>query len=108
MFSSTKDEKNSAQKETMASEGGHTFDDAKRAARMAKDDIRDGVHTLGNNIEGMARDSGHKMRDMADSVGHNLNEASRNVGIRIRDNPVQSSFIALGIGILVGILFQRR
>jgi len=98
MFTSDKDNKLSAAKDGMLNEGGHTFDDPQKTGAF--------THNK-EDWEGMARRTGQRAHELMDSSGHNLTHAGLAVKTKIRDNPIQSSLIALGLGLVIGKLFRR-
>ncbi len=54
-----------------------------------------------------ANKAGHKVRDFIDSASEELVHTTETVTTRIKDKPVQSSLIALGIGFMLGTLLRR-
>ena len=81
---------------------------AGQAVHRIKADISDAADRMKNDLEGMARSAGKQVRDLADSAEETATDAAATVTAKIRENPVQSSMIALGVGVLVGLLFFRR
>lgn len=104
--SSNKDSKMSAAKDGMINEGGPSVKNDGLTDRFNKEAC-DAVSAIKNDFEGVARRTGHQVRELADSAGHSLNDIGDVMTVKIRNNPVQSSFIALGIGILAGMLYRR-
>jgi ElaB/YqjD/DUF883 family membrane-anchored ribosome-binding protein len=51
--------------------------------------------------------AGRRVRDLVHSAGDELSHAKETVTTQIRTNPVQSSMIALGVGIVLGVLLRR-
>ena len=107
MFASTKDAKLDTAKDGMLNEGVHPIDDAVKAARHFGHDVHAATGAVKDDLEEAARRTGHHIREMADSAGHSLKGAEQALTVKIRENPVQSSLIALGIGLVVGRLFRR-
>ncbi len=66
----------------------------------AKDDT---VTTLQNS----ANEAGRKVRSMVNAASDEISHASEKVNGEIRSNPVRSSMIALGVGVLLGALLRR-
>lgn len=60
----------------------------------------DGLYTA-------AHDAGQKVRHYLDSAGEDISNASSKVTHEIRNHPVRSSAIALGIGVVLGALLRR-
>ena len=108
MFASPKETKTSPATDGMINEGGHTIDGIKETARHIRRDANDAAHAVKDNLEGAARRSGQYVREIADSAGQGLSEAGQTVTHKIRDNPVQSSIVALGVGVVIGMIFNRR
>ena len=59
-------------------------------------------------LEKKARDAGVKVRHVIDSATGEVTEIAEEVETRILQKPLQSSVIALGIGLLLGAIFGRR
>ena len=55
-----------------------------------------------------ANKAGTKVREFIDSATDEFTNASDAVTSRIQDKPMQSALIALGVGVLAGLLFRRR
>lgn len=107
MFASAK---NNTQEATtdMENEGGRTLRDAKDGVRHIKSDVRDAAAHLKNDAEELARQTGRHARELADAATSGASDLSKNVTSYIRENSVQSSFIALGVGLFIGMLSRRR
>jgi ElaB/YqjD/DUF883 family membrane-anchored ribosome-binding protein len=108
MFTASKDNKMSGVKDEMTHEGGHPIDNVKEAARNFKNEAGKTARAVTDDLEDTARRTGHHMRELADSAGHGLSDIGQTMALKIRDKPVQSSFIALGIGLVFGMLYSRR
>lgn len=92
-----------------------TADDVRDGVRRVKGDVesigdtlRSNTSGLRNNIEDMAREAGQQVRDFASNAETSLSDATSTVTSRIRENPLQSSAIALAAGVVLGMLFRRR
>jgi ElaB/YqjD/DUF883 family membrane-anchored ribosome-binding protein len=107
MFATAKDNTLKNEKNDMINEGGRASDDFKEGVRRVKSDTREAIGAVKEDIDGMARDAGRRVRELADTAGHNVTDAMDTVTAKVRDNPVQSTLIALGIGFVVGALFRR-
>ncbi len=63
------------------------------------------------NVLGKAQDKvldlAGNAREFINSASENLSTATDKVNQRIHENPVQSSFVALGIGFVLGMLLIR-
>jgi len=66
----------------------------------AVNDMKDGLHTA-------AHQAGCKVRSIYNSASNEISHASDTVTTEIRSNPVRSSLIALGIGVVLGALIRR-
>ncbi|MGB9152924.1 MAG: hypothetical protein WCD70_07535 [Alphaproteobacteria bacterium] len=104
---SAKDNRSNLSKDDMLNEGGHAFDDAKDAARRFKDEVRDAGTGLRDDLEMAARRTGRHVRDMAESAEHNIEDVGEAMTRKIRQNPIQSSLIALSAGFVIGMLYKR-
>lgn len=107
MFASAKDKNLGTPEDNMTNEGGRTIHDVKDAVHRLKGDARDTAATVKDDLENAARRTGQHVRDLADAAGHNAADMAGSVTAKIRDNPVQASLIALGIGFVAGALYRR-
>ncbi|MDD2325495.1 MAG: hypothetical protein PHW63_05795 [Alphaproteobacteria bacterium] len=98
MFETTKDS---------GPHSNHLVDEVKKMGRNFKADATDAAHAAKNDLEGVARDAGSHVRTLVDSAQHSLKDASGTVAVKIRENPIQSTLIALGVGLLAGIIYRR-
>ena len=108
MFASTKDNKMSAAKDGMVNEGGHPVEDIKEKARHFRSEAQDAATAVKDDLEGVARRTGEHMREVADSAGNSLSDIGQAMTLKIREKPVQSSVIAVVVGVVIGMLFSRR
>jgi ElaB/YqjD/DUF883 family membrane-anchored ribosome-binding protein len=56
----------------------------------------------------IANDVGRKLRAVVDTGTHDIKEQAEKVEKEIRQHPVQSSAIALGLGVILGLFLHRR
>jgi ElaB/YqjD/DUF883 family membrane-anchored ribosome-binding protein len=108
MFATSKNNKPSTEKQSAINEGGHTMDDIKDTVHQLKADACEAAAVVKDDVENMARRTGQHARELADSAGHSLAGIAEAMRVRIREKPVQSSAIAIGIGLVVGMLYSRR
>ncbi len=75
-----------------------------------KDDALTNLKNLANekkdDIESAANQAGRKVRKLFNSANNEFSDASDMVTSEIRSNPIRSSAIALGLGVLVGALLR--
>ncbi len=76
-------------------------------SRRIKKDLHETADAMKEDAEQIARSVGRQVRALADTAEHALGEATHSVSEKIHEKPVQSSLIALGIGVLLGLLFRR-
>ena len=69
--------------------------------------LKDGTCEMGETLHDAAHNAGRKVRDMLHTANDELSHARDYVGTEIRSNPVRSSVIALGVGVLLGTMFRR-
>ena len=86
---------------------GHIGEEIKETTRHLKDDARDAASAVRDDLEEVARRAGSHVREFADSAEHGLKDAGGAVATKIRENPIQSSLLALGMGLVVGMLYRR-
>lgn len=84
-----------------------TVTDAKATAFSAKRDLRDAGHSAGNELAEYANKAGREVRHLIDSTSEQLSEYGDKVTLEIRNHPLRSSAIALGIGVVLGALIRR-
>ena len=84
-----------------------TFSDAKATANSAKRDLRDTAKESGNDLAQYAEKAGREVRHFIDSTSDQFTNAGDRVTSEIRSNPIRSSAIALGVGVLIGALLRR-
>ena len=107
MFTSSKDNKLSAAKDGIANEGGASDGVSPERTLHFKADARDAASAVKEDLAGVAHRTGQHARELADSAGHSLSGIGDVMSVRIRENPVQSSLIALGAGLVIGMLYKR-
>ena len=108
MFTATKENKANPAKDEGADVLGHRLDDLKEAARHFKADAYGAASAAKDNLEDAARRTGRHAREMVDSAEDSFMGVSEALSHKIRDNPVQSSLIALCVGLVAGMLFKKR
>lgn len=59
------------------------------------------------NLKSSANEAGRKVRAIVHTASDEISHASEKVTGEIRSNPVRSSMIALGVGVLLGVLLRR-
>ena len=62
----------------------------------------------GNECCNMAEKAGRKVRELVDTTDKDINEVVAKTAAEIRRQPLQAGAIAVGIGFLLGTLFNRR
>jgi hypothetical protein len=72
----------------------------------SQDDNQTGRNVV-DNISDYANQAGRKMRSFMDTAGNEFSHASERVTTEIRNNPVRSSLIALGLGYVLAALIRR-
>lgn len=77
----------------------------------AKDDtvsnLKNSAHEVSTELHNAANQAGRKVRSMYNTASDEISHASEKVTGEIRSNPVRSSMIALGVGVLLGALIRR-
>jgi ElaB/YqjD/DUF883 family membrane-anchored ribosome-binding protein len=77
-----------------------TADDIREDARRVKDDLRNAADNVKEDLEDLALHAGRRARKIAV-------ETEETFLTKVRENPVQSSLIALGAGFVLGLCFRR-
>jgi len=60
------------------------------------------------DLHDIAREAGRSSRNLIDAASHELEGSADSVATMIREKPLQSGAIALGLGVLLGMFFRRR
>jgi ElaB/YqjD/DUF883 family membrane-anchored ribosome-binding protein len=104
----------SAEKQQLNGKARSIHKTASKAARHVEDDAEDAISTIydaaaaiKDDVESLANSAGRRVRAAIDDAQTNLVERTDNMTAVIRENPVQSSLIALATGVLLGFLFRR-
>lgn len=70
-------------------------------------DVADATNEAKNALVDAANKAGKKVRSIVNNASDELVHARDTVTTQIRTNPVQSSLIALGVGVVLGALFRK-
>jgi hypothetical protein len=81
--------------------------DLRNTAFTAKRDIRDAASDMKEDLTDAANNAGRKVRDFIHNAGGQVGDVSDRVAGEIRTNPVRSTLVALGVGVLLGAIFRR-
>jgi len=73
-----------------------------------KDAVRATVQNLRDDPRAVAHAAGEKLREVVDSAREETQDIAEATERRIKEKPVQSSLIALGVGLVLGALLRRR
>lgn len=84
-----------------------TKEELKNTAQNLRSDIANTGEAVKSDLRVVAHDAGHKVREMLSTASDEISHISDKVTKQINDKPVQSSLTALGLGVLLGILFRR-
>ncbi|ESQ81276.1 hypothetical protein [Asticcacaulis sp. YBE204] len=77
--------------------------DADRALNKAED----GAHKVIDDLTHRASEAGAKVRTFFDDAQGHLNTAGGRLNKEVHDNPVRTGLLALGAGVLLGMLIKR-
>ncbi len=84
-----------------------TLKDVKTSASNIRDEAVDTAYGVQNDLSKAANQAGKKVRSFFSNATDELTHAGETVTTQVRNNPVQSSLIALGAGFILGALFRR-
>ena len=90
-----------------AKEKENAQNDLKNAERKAKQDGLAIANAVSDDLTDFANRAGRKVRSYYNAASDELSDDYGQLTSRIRSNPVQASFIALGAGVLLGALLRR-
>ncbi len=69
--------------------------------------LKSAAHEANDDLHVAAHEAGRKVRRIYNSVGEEISDTSDHVTSEIRKNPIRSSLIALGIGVVLGALLRK-
>ena len=72
-----------------------------------KNSSQDSAQDIKGDLHNAANEAGRKVRNLYNSTSDEISHVSDTVTAEIRANPVRSSMIALGIGVVLGALLRR-
>lgn len=81
--------------------------DLKESAKSVGEAADYAVNKAKNELNHAANDAGRKVRKFIRSASDDVVHAKDTVKHQIHENPVQSTFIALGLGFVLGALLRR-
>ena len=84
-----------------------TKDEAIHNLKDSARNIRDEANDTARDVRNAANTAGRKVRGFINNASDEISHAGETVTTQIRNNPVQSSAIALGVGFILGALFRR-
>ena len=84
-----------------------TVNEASSAAGSAKKDLQTAGANFSEDAANMARKAGAQVRETFDHASEGLTKATDYVTDEIRNSPVRSSALALGVGVILGLLLRR-
>lgn len=84
---------------TTQNNAGQTADTAHDAAHTLKGELRHALHVV--------NDASRKVRSAINNAGDEISYVSEKATGEIRNNPVRSSILALGAGIVLGMIIRR-
>ncbi len=79
----------------------------KSSSRTIGEDIHEAADAAEHDLRATANKMGRKVRGFLDESSEGISHAAETVSTRIHEKPVQSSMIALGVGVVLGILLRR-
>ena len=69
--------------------------------------LKSSANEFGDDLQNAANQAGRKVRSMYNSASDEISHASEVVTTEIRSNPIRSSAVALGVGVILGMLLRR-
>lgn len=73
----------------------------------ATTEVKNSLRDVKTDAENAAHRAGTSVRNMLDSASDELTHVKEVVNDQIHNKPVQSSLIALGAGVILGLLIRR-
>jgi ElaB/YqjD/DUF883 family membrane-anchored ribosome-binding protein len=85
--------------------------DLKEAARAKVEDIRQAASQKADEFRGAAQDKTQELKDAAESAWSDAGAKAKSWQVEgevyVRDNPTKAVLIALGVGLLLGLLLRK-
>lgn len=69
--------------------------------------LKNSAHKTSDELHETANQAGRKARAMFHTASDEISQAGERVSAEIHNNPVRSSLIALGVGMVMGALYRR-
>lgn len=69
--------------------------------------LKNSANEAGHELHNAANQAGRKVRSMYNTASDEITHASEQVTSEIRANPMRSSLIALGAGVILGVLLRK-
>ena len=69
--------------------------------------LKNSAQEIKSELKNSANQVGKKFRNILNSAGDDISQAKDKVTKEIRSNPLRSTLIALGVGVLLGALLRR-
>jgi len=82
-------------------------DDSVHDLKNASNAIQTGAYEARTDLRSAANKAGRTVRNYIDTACDEVSHSTETVTTQIRENPVQSAAIALGVGFVLGALFRR-
>ena len=70
-------------------------------------DLKNSACEMKDDLTNIANQAGRKVRSLYNAASEDITHAGDKVTGEIRSNPVRSTAIALGVGVLLGALLRR-
>lgn len=91
------------------------IENAKSSARQAETNVRDAagqVRAVGANVQdnlrSFAYEAGQRVNDYVSAGRDRFSTATDDYADTVRERPIQASLIALGVGLVLGMIFNSR
>ena len=81
--------------------------DLREGARKVRESVSETTNRVKHDLNDMAHDAGEQARALFDNANDQLLDATDYVRTQVREKPLQSTLVALGAGILIGLLYRR-
>lgn len=101
MFANSEKTATPSNKAASSSADGHIMADG-----IVKD-MRNGLESTAHDLRQAANNAGTAVRDIAEKAATETSRATHDAMSYVRTNPLQSSMIALGAGMVIGALLRR-
>ena len=80
----------------------------KHEAKEDRSELRSIIKDAKNDLTDLAEKAGRQAREFIDHAGEKVHDASATVKNQVKEHPVKTGLIAVGLGLIARAIFRRR